>query len=109
MAKLFDLESAGQDFQQILADLSDDYERRWWPTASVGLSPYIAQAREWGYADGDSRGEGTIADIMDAITSGAEIPPLIVGGPELLDGRHRCLACERLGVAEFQVIDLQRV
>lgn len=97
-----------EDFQTVLFDYLQDIGYADMPATvpvkSVPAAPYLAQARAMPYASGDQRSDPNyLAQLKAHAKAGNELPPLIVRGDALLDGRHRLLA---LSGPTVQVIDL---
>jgi len=77
--------------------------------AAVSWRPYDAFTQYLIEADDEDQAqeiESFIDDVADMIRRGEDVPPLVVDGAEIVDGRHRAFAAERLGLELAPVIDL---
>lgn len=96
------------DFQVILSDSIESIGIEV-PEAvkikEIPAAPYFNQASKWEYGTGDERSRPEYqTDITAYLQGGGELPPIIVRGNELIDGRHRLLAGQ--GKGSIQVVDL---
>jgi hypothetical protein len=97
------------DFQVILYDYLEWNGVKRMPQAirvkTVPVDAYIDQAREMEYSSGDNRRHPEyLADLMAYMRGGGKVPPIIIDGNKLMDGRHRLLAMA--GATHVQAIDL---
>lgn len=96
-----------EDLQVLLGDLLDDRGIPFpesVPVKTVSARGYLRQADSWKYSPGDERGDPQyLADLKAYIEAGGEVPPIIVEGNKLVDGRHRLLA---MRPEKIEVIDL---
>lgn len=78
------------------------------PVRKCYVAHYYVEAASQKYAIGDDRSDPAyLADMMEAIsTNNSSIPPIIVRGLRLLDGRHRILACHQLKKRTVLCFDL---
>jgi hypothetical protein len=86
-----------EDFQVLLFDYLEDMGIHEFPTTIpvklVPIGPLLRQARQWEYGTGDNRADPSYqSDLTAYMDSGGKMPPLLVRGNKLLDGRHRLLA-----------------
>lgn len=86
-----------EDFQVLLYDYLQDIGIRDFPDTipvkQVPIGPLLKQAQEMEYGFGDNRCEPDYQrDLTAYMDAGGNMPPLLVAGKRLLDGRHRLLA-----------------
>jgi hypothetical protein len=85
------------DFQVLLFDYLQDMGIMQFPAQVrvrlVPLEPFLSQAQKMRYAPGDERGRAEYRSALtDYVRGGGKIPPIIIRGNLLLDGRHRLRA-----------------
>ena len=102
------------DFQVILLDFLaplgfDDLPAQV-PVKWVAAGPYRQQARTWEYHCSDQRSNPDyLGDMSQHLRAGGELPPIIVCGSKLIDGRHRLLADPRATVKAIDMLDFKRM
>lgn len=95
------LDSLPDDMQVLIGDLAQDEGQESYQVVEIPISdlPNLP------IADGtqDQRGEPTVQAMVDSTD---ELPPIIVSGDNILDGRHRIEAARRKGVTSIKAIDI---
>lgn len=78
------------------------------PVRKCHVSHFFQEAASQKYTIGDDRSDPTyLADMVEAIRTGnPPVPPIIVRGLRLLDGRHRVLAHRQLRKRTILCFDL---
>ena len=85
------------DFQVLLFDYLQDLGYKelpdYVPVKLVPIQPLLDQATKMKYCCGDERSKPSYqAEITGYMDAGGTMPPLVVTGKTLLDGRHRLIA-----------------
>jgi 8-oxo-dGTP pyrophosphatase MutT (NUDIX family) len=98
------------DFQVLLGELLDDHgipQVESVPVKTVAASRYLKQADSWGYGSGDERQDPQyLDDLKSYISSGGSMPPIVIQGKKLIDGRHRLLATRPKKIDAINLDDL---
>lgn len=85
------------DFQVILGDcielLGIKNNPQYIKVKEVSAAPYLRQAVEQNYSSGDERAQPEYqAKLTTFVRGGGKMPPIIIRGNKLIDGRHRLIA-----------------
>lgn len=79
------------------------------PVYDLQIAPVVAEIkqtmREWGAKWWDERGPAHVASIAEAMYSNTPLPPVVMGSDGWMDGRHRMLAADLIGIAHLPAID----
>ena len=72
------------------------------------ITPYLKQVKDAiakGHLEWDDRGPAHVVDLAETLKAGDYVPPIIYSKAKWMDGRHRMLAADSLGIKMLPGMD----